>query len=93
MMKSTVRFLTNRNQFTDVDRLAMRHIRHLTHMGPGENIQLGYQDFMSDLQKLLSDDFGKQSMKVLNLEAWLQAKLDGRRMTETIQIESRPGGS
>lgn len=88
MMKSTVRFLTNRNRFTDVDRLVLRHIRLLTNFGPGENIMVGYQAFMSDLQQLLKDDFGKQSMKVLNLEAWLESKMKNLLMAEVFQIES-----
>jgi DnaJ-domain-containing protein 1 len=87
MMKSTVRFLTNRNRFTEMDRLALRHFRALINLEPGESTATAYQAFMDDLLGLLASDFGKQSMVVLNLEAWLQSKLDGRPMTETIQAE------
>jgi DnaJ-domain-containing protein 1 len=88
MMKSTVRFLTNRNRFTEVDRTALRHLKQLTNCGPGENIVAGYQEFLADLQELLKDDFGKHSMNVLNLEAWLQAKISNRLMAEIFQIDS-----
>jgi DnaJ-domain-containing protein 1 len=88
MMKSTVRFLTNRNRFSDVDRVTLRHLRQLTNVEPGENAAAGYKAFLAELQLFLKDDFGKQSMKVLNIEAWLESKISNRLMAEMLQIES-----
>ncbi len=86
--KSTVRFLSNRGRFSEVDRLVLRYLRQLTNVNQSTSIKANYSEFLKDLRTLLKDDFGKQYMKVLDIETWLEGKLNGHTMSEIFQKDS-----
>lgn len=88
MMKSTVRFLTNRNRLTDIDRLMLKHIRLLINQSEGQLTPTSYLYFQEELGDCLNKESNRQLLKTLDLSAWLESKVNGTLMTEIIQRNS-----
>lgn len=80
MMKSTTRFLSNRNRLLETDRLTMRCLRTLSNLGPDSAERDVFENFLKEMDTVLQDDFERKSLSLLNVQAWMQSKVTNQPM-------------
>ena len=89
-IKSTKRFLSKKKRLFRVEDLALRFLNRLVNNTDPEKQMGNYQKFAEALEEVLQKQYEGNALSYLNLQNWLQAKMDKRPLHEIV-MENAPG--
>lgn len=84
-IKSTYRFLSKKDHLHNFERLTLRYFKKLSLCNSNFETIPVYKEFLSELNKVLSDPYEEKANDLFDLRTWIEAKIAGIRMSDLIR--------
>jgi hypothetical protein len=85
LVKSTYRFLSRRNNLFALETVLLHYFRKLPALKSRHELTAWFGDLREELTPLADSPFEKQAFAYFNYLPWLQSKVEGRSLAETMR--------
>ena len=82
MVKSATRFIANRGQMLNVEKISLKYFRRLASLGPESSLEAVLKEFRNELEAVSADRLEQNSLELLDVKVWTEAKLAKRTMSD-----------
>jgi len=84
-LKSTTRFLANRNRLFGFEKTTLKYLRQLSYLSPFDNGVEVLQSYQKDLEAILQDEIEQKALSLFDASTWIESKLGNTTMAEIEQ--------
>ncbi|HHG84025.1 MAG TPA: hypothetical protein ENJ82_04685 [Bacteroidetes bacterium] len=88
-LKSTTRFLANRDRLYQFERVTLKYIRQLANIHPDKDPKETLVCFQKEMTNVLSEDSDQKALGLFNVLIWIQARIENVLMAEIIQNKEK----
>lgn len=86
-IKSTTRFLSNRERLFLFERTILKYIRQLATLGPNSNRDVVLNEFKEEISKVIEDKYEQQAMSLFNILTWIEAEIKSTTMWQVEKVQ------
>lgn len=92
-LKSTTRFLANRDRMFGYERLVLKYLRQLANVHPDEDSRGILVKFRSEVEGLKGDPQEREALNMFDVSSWIDSRLQGCTVFEVLKQKQKASSS
>ncbi|MEM6271652.1 MAG: hypothetical protein AAF998_19605 [Bacteroidota bacterium] len=87
-LKSTARFLSNRDRLYKFERIILKYLRYLAALGPDDSDRDLLVKFSAEMEEVLIDPLERKALNLFDVVTWIKSRQQQASMMQLVQSEA-----